>query len=212
MKYQILLSLCILLFLQSCKLIEDVFGIQIEYSEYFNLNDTNVGHEDIVCCNMSKMGSVEREDNTENAIYINPTGLVSLKNIENTQFISDMTIELLSGEGIEIYSRLTRDKYDKNKGIKIIFDQSGCRILENGTEIGYNSTKLEIGKKYRLVIKNEAEKIKVMIDCDDIFNERTKLASTEYIILSSLRESRLHISGIEFTNIFKKNELVDYSK
>lgn len=211
MKYQIILSIFILLSLQSCKLIEDVFGIQIEYSEYFNLNDTNVEHEDIICCNMSKVGSVEREENTENAIFINPAGLVSLKNVENTQFISDMTIELINGEGIEIYSRLTRDKFDKDKGVKIIFDHTGCRILENGIEIGYNSTKLEIGKKYRLEIKNEAEKIKVMIDCDDIFNERTKLASTEYIILSSLKESRLHISGIEFTNIFKEKELVDFS-
>jgi len=202
----IILSLSI----SSCSLIISITGIELEYSEYFNLNDTNIGKEDIICCNLTEMGSIEREDGVENAIYINENGIVSLKNVKKTQFISDITVELLSGTGLEIYSRNKRDRFDNGIGVKIEFNKNGCRILENGIIVGEKTPKLEIGEKYRIIVKNEGDMIKVSIDCVDVFEYRTKIPSTEYLILASEGKSKLHISGIEFNNIYNKMSLERY--
>lgn len=161
------------------------------FSENYKINEPNALNVDVI---------------NENTLSIDENTKVALKYIENIEYQADFTIELINGQNIIIYLRTFYDNFAKNPKIKLIYNQNGVYLYEykDGGEhlIAQNLTeKLEKNEKKRFFIKNDGKRLKVSIDCADIFDVRTNLNISQYLIFETEKNTKYSLSGIDFTSI-----------
>lgn len=143
---------------------------------------------------------------SDNSLMLKENASISLKNIESTEWIASFDL-LTKGEmNIDLQFRTSRHQKEKHSGIVVKIRNSFIELYENNKQIGknidYNFNKNEM---YSIKILNDGARVKVLIDCDEVLDYRTKLLSTEYLIFKSISEE-LIISSLEFEDVYKSEE------
>lgn len=182
-------------------------------SDYFRLNFHHPDRTKLIVGRIFSDNYKEKEANVlnvdvinENTLSIDENTKVALKFIDNIEYQADFTIEMLNGENIIIYLRTFYDNFSKNPKIKLLYNQKGVYLYEyrDGGEylIAQDLTeKLEKNEKKRFFIKNDGKRLKVLIDCADIFDVRTNLNISQYLIFETEKNTKYSISGIDFMSI-----------
>ena len=149
---------------------------------------------------LSPLGTVEQV--AENAIYVHQGGIVSLRNGGLTQLFADFTIEIRSGKGVKFAIRTNSIDYPNHPSITLEYTTDGCFIKENNAMIfERKEIKANQFEPARIKIINDGEFIIMAVDCEVLKVFKTKLKSTEYVVIESMENSDLLVSGIRFTNI-----------
>jgi hypothetical protein len=133
----------------------------------------------------------------ENSLEIKPDAIVSLKFIEETQFINKFNLTLKSGNGVSLYLYTTEAEFGEQKNIKVNLTREGYKIIKNEEIIaGSDSIKLELNKSYRIKIQKEGNLLKFSVDCADITIQVSNYVADEYLIFQTDRTSEIQIDGI----------------
>lgn len=162
----------------------------------FFLNQYSKFEETVYGLKMNGAYSIEKIN--ENSFYLLDTALVAIAYAEETQFEFDFGVNFRNKPIFDLYLRTTpKDFKDNSENIRIeINSQSskvniyqGDKILK---ELSYNFN----SELKRFVIKNYEKKIKVSVDCDDIFEYKTELPLTEYLIFRNNTKDSVEISSL----------------
>lgn len=142
----------------------------------------------------------------DNSIELKDKNTIALKYLIENEFVADFTFEAKSGKSVDFFTRSVYDDFDKQNKIRIQFNENGVYLYEeykdNENLIGVNlNKKLVIGEKTRFFIKNDGKKLKISIDCDDIFDVRTNLNISQYLIIETEKDSDMILSAINFESI-----------
>lgn len=142
----------------------------------------------------------------DNSISLKDHNTVALKYFMENEYIADFTFLAKSGKTVTFYSRCAYHNFDKQNKIKLEYNENGIYLYEiyndNETLIAKDlSKKLTINEKVRFFIKNDGKKLKVSMDCDDIFDVRTNLNISQYLIIETEQDSEIVLSAINFENI-----------
>jgi len=142
----------------------------------------------------------------DNSIELKDKNTIALKYLIENEYIADFTFEAKSGKSVNFYTRSAYDDFGKQNKIRLEFNNNGVYLYEkyNDSEklIGKDlSKKLTINEKTRFFIKNDGKKLKISMDCDDIFDVRTNLNISQYLIIETEADSEIVLSAINFENI-----------
>lgn len=181
---KILLIIFIMFILSSC------------VSDDFRLNSRSNFENPIYALKMNGFNVAQKLN--ENSLIISDTGMVALAYATETQFTLDFGVVFDNNPKFDILLRTTPQDYiDGFENIRIELNSEdetitfveGKNILKTMNYKFYNETK-------RFKIYNYEKKIKVSIDCDDIFEYKTELALTEYIIFRNNKLDSLEINAV----------------
>jgi hypothetical protein len=140
---------------------------------------------------------------SDNSLMLKENASISLKNIESTEWLASFDILSKGKMNINLQFRTSRHQREKYSGIVVKIRNSFIELYENNKKIGeridYNFSKNEM---YSIKILNDGARVKVLVDCDEVIDYRTKLLSTEYLIFKSISEEFI-ISSLEFEDVYQ---------
>ena len=186
---KILVLLILIFFTYSCKMF--IFG-----TETFVLNRYNNNEEIVYGVVMSGFGTTEVING--NSIIIKDTATTAIAIPEKTQLLWDFGVDFSNTPVFDIYLRSSATDYYTNKNnINIRFDSENSSISFFENEKLVKNQKYNFNKELRRIKIDDFEnKIKVSIDCDDVFYHTTSLANTEYLIFKNNKLDTLNVSAI----------------
>ena len=195
MKTKIIIPISILIiFIISCN----------PYQYYLNIQQ----QKSISALNMSKLDSVELM--ADNAILIYPGSRTAMRMFELTQLEADYTVELKQGKGVRFAIRAVSNEYDNHPKITFDYTTEGCVIKENGVlRNSVDSVKALPNVPTRVIIHNDGKLIKIKVDCTEVYYAKTEIPATEYIVIESIENSVVYISGIWFSDILEGFEFTE---
>lgn len=136
-------------------------------------------------------------------ITIAPGGIFAMKVAEQTQFLVQFEVAILEGTGANFYARTVSHEFSPERGERFHYAVDGCTYrTADGTVIPleYNAdTKREIIK-----ILVEADQMEIWVGCDRIYEGRSDIEATEYVIIEALEDATIEIVGV---NVFDIDEV-----
>ena len=136
-------------------------------------------------------------------ITIRPGGRFAIRVRDQTQFLFQLDIAIRQGTGANFYTRTVSHEFTPDRGERFHYAVDGCTYrTADGRVIPleYNAdTSTEIIK---LLI--EAEQTEISVGCDRIYQGRSPLEATEYLIIEALEDSEIEIVGV---NVFDIDEV-----
>ncbi len=119
-----------------------------------------------------------------------------------TQLGAEFNLTLLRGEGAKIYIRNAADGYQRRKSIVFDYSTEGSIVYEGDKPIAEaDSVKARLNEEARVKIENYGKIVKITVDCDTVFYGKTEIPATEYLIIESLKKSRLRATAIKFYDL-----------
>jgi hypothetical protein len=134
-----------------------------------------------------------------NALLMNEGGIAAMERNKLTQFTADFTVKVMQGDGIRFSIRNISDHPENHPAINFDYMPKGSMISGTGmSDLFVDSVKAEMNKPARVKILNLGKIITITVNCDTVYNGKTELPATEYIVVGSLRNSKVLLTGIDF--------------
>lgn len=136
---------------------------------------------------------------TRTGIILKPGARFAIKTEYVTNSLGQFEVAILSGRGMNVYLRTVSHDFDTAGGIVFRYAVDGCSVRVPGsapTPVPYNA---EMGQEF-LSFYNEASLVKISAGCTKLFESRTSLPATEYVIFETLPESTVEIRSANFFN------------
>ncbi|MCB0711559.1 MAG: hypothetical protein KDD67_04425 [Ignavibacteriae bacterium] len=133
-------------------------------------------------------------------IRIKPGGKFAVRVDDQTQYLAQFDMAILSGTGANFYTRVVTDKFDSSDGIAFRYAVDGCSVRrEDGTTIPleFNADTEE----QTIKVLSEADQVEFSVGCDRIYEGQSQLEGTEYIIIEALPDSELELRAINYFDI-----------
>jgi hypothetical protein len=187
-----------------------IFQIFIPYMPVYtpkknNQMDTKEVDEEnirfIYCKTIGRYDNVKQLD--YNSILLRDSGIVSMAKPLLMSYIADFTVTIKEGQGVRFYLRNSPNKFKSFKGVSLTFSKEGLFFEENGkVQAKYSGYQAEIGRQYRLKIKNDGKYAKVYLDCDEMREYVCNLPLSEYIIAESIGASTVELKAIDLYSLW----------
>jgi hypothetical protein len=143
----------------------------------------------------------------DNEIMLQPGALTSLRVPELTQYNAQFNAKLMEGNGVRFAMRSTPKTYATNPGLTLDYTTSGCVLSENN-RILTTVDSIKAGQGSSIIhFMNNGKMFIITVGCDTVYNGATYLPATEYIIVSTLKDTKALLSGIQFDNVIPREEL-----
>lgn len=136
---------------------------------------------------------------TSNGILLKPGARFAIKTLEVTEFLGQFDVTIVSGQGVTAYLRTVPYQFDSTQGIAFRYAVDGCQLrYPNGRTIPleYNA-ETETGT---ISLYNEAARLAVSVNCQQLYEEDTNLPGTEYVIFEPLPESTVELRHVAYFN------------
>ncbi len=138
----------------------------------------------------------------DNAIDIYDEAIVSLRSPNLTQYIATFTVNLRAGQGLRFSIRTVYDKYPQNPAIVLDYTTDGTTLYYKGQILKEDKNrKAKYQEPVNIIFENDGDLFKIRFDCDIFYLGKTKLASTEHIIIQALENTYARLYGIDFDQI-----------
>jgi len=142
----------------------------------------------------------------DNAIQLYGGGHVAMRRSHMTQILADFTVKILQGDGLRFAIRSVSDNFENHPAIFFDYTIKGSKVFEKGKfETIIDSVKAKVNDIKRIKIMNYGKNLFITVDCDTIFNGRTELPATEYILIQALKSTNVQISGIDINKSDEEN-------
>lgn len=136
---------------------------------------------------------------TSNGILLKPGARFAIKTLEVTEFLGQFDVTIVSGQGVTAYLRTVPYQFDSTQGIAFRYAVDGCQLrYPNGRTIPleYNA-ETETGT---ISLYNEAARLAVSVNCQQLYEEDTNLPGTEYVIFEPLPGSTVELRHVAYFN------------
>ena len=133
-------------------------------------------------------------------IRIKPGGRFAIRVEDQTQYLAQFDMAILSGTGANFYTRAVTHQFDPSDGIAFHYAVDGCNVrTEEGTIIPleFNADTEEETIK----VLSEADQVEFSVGCNRIYEGGSRLEGTEYIIIEALPDSELELRAINYFDI-----------
>lgn len=146
----------------------------------------------------------------DNALRIYPGGKASMRSIGLTQMIADLTVEIESGEGVIFYLRNAENRFNSRKSLQFKYTVEGSLLSETmGSAELIDTIKAELGNPSRVLLESDGKLTRVKVDCRMIYLTGTEIPATEYLIVESIGNSTVKLTGINFGYILETEALTN---
>ena len=144
------------------------------------------------------------DDINDNTVMLKENGYVSLRRQGFTELTTDITVELIEGEGVQFAIRCVKNKSENHPAILFTYSTSGSAVQERGkASLAFPQYKAKIKEPVRIVFKNDCKRYDILLDCDTVYTGWTDIPNTDYLLVKSLPKSRVFLTGI---SMVEKNE------
>ncbi len=133
-------------------------------------------------------------------VRIRPGGRFAVRVDEQTQYLAQFDVAILSGTGANFYTRAVSHRFDSSDGIAFHYAVDGCSVrTEDGRTIPleFNADTEEETVK----ILSEADQVEFSVGCERIYEGSSRLEGTEYIIIEALPDTELELRAINYFDI-----------
>jgi hypothetical protein len=167
----------------------------------------NEDQDSLSAISLYNMGSLDQFFRTgNNAFEVKDEGKVALGFYKDTQHEFDISVRpiVMDNKAAELsfHSRMVSENYKKGYGIECRFTQQGCVVSEGGTIFYANpDAKLESGKQYRFRIINDGAFVYAYLDCDLLFQKKTKLPLTEQFVIEHRKGTSATYEGVFYKRV-----------
>lgn len=139
-------------------------------------------------------------ETTNSYIRIKPGGRFAIRVEDQTQFLAQFDMAILSGTGANFYTRTVTHRFDPSNGIAFHYAVDGCSVR---TEEG-KTIPLEFNadtKEETIKVLSEADQVEFSVGCERVYEGLSILEGTEYIIIEALPDSELELRAINYFDI-----------
>lgn len=136
---------------------------------------------------------------TKNGILLKPGARFAIKTLEVTEFLGQFDVSIISGQGVTAYLRTVPYQFDTTHGIAFRYAVDGCQLrYPDGRTIPleYNA-ETETGT---ISLYNEAARLAVSVNCQQLYEDDTNLPGTEYVIFEPLPGSTVELRHVAYFN------------
>jgi hypothetical protein len=156
--------------------------------------------------NLSRYGAVEK--NADNGFIIYEDATVAIQTPRLTQSISDMTVKYYGNNhgNYSILLRTTDNDLPQQKYIELEVNFEKSEIIIKDFESKQKITvpvELDLEQGNRIFAINDGKHLKIYWDCDEIYNYKTNIPSTEYIIIRTEKNCSLEVTGWEVRYLYQ---------
>lgn len=172
------------------------------YQHYLNEDQDTLSA--ISLYNMGALDQFFRSGN--NAFEIKEEGKVALGFYKDTQHEVDISVRPLVMDNkaaeLSFHTRMVSENYKKGYGVECRFTEQGCVISEGGTIFFANpDAKLESGKQYRFRLINDGSYLYAYLNCDLLFQKKTKLPLTEQFVIEHRKGTSATYEGVSYKRV-----------
>ncbi len=136
---------------------------------------------------------------TKTGIVLQPGARFAVKTPWVTNELGQFEVAILSGRGMNVYFRTVAHDFDTAAGICFRYAVDGCGLRMPGEEMKALPYNAETAQEF-ISINNEASLVRLKVGCTELFEGRTMLPGTEYVIFEALPESTVEIRSVNFFN------------
>lgn len=134
-------------------------------------------------------------------IMIHPGGRFAIRIEDQTQYLTQLDIVIRSGSGAHFYTRTVPHKFSTEKGEMFEYAVEGATFRqEDGRVIPLEFNADEATEEIiKLLI--EADLTEVSVGCERLYQGRSSLEATEYIIIEAKDDAEIEIVGVNVYDI-----------
>lgn len=132
-------------------------------------------------------------------IVMTPGSRLAIETSDITQSVAQLDINILAGDGLVAYVRTVPHAFDTLRGISLRYSQSGCWARTEDSIIVPIEYNADAGPQ-TLKFYNDGDLVRFDAGCRLLYEQTTKLAATEYLILETLPGSSVEITAVKFFN------------
>jgi hypothetical protein len=172
--------------------------------DMFYLNENKFDKEAITGFKVCPLDSVEVLAGNAFIMYSGSLVDMCCNEIPITQFRADFTANIVRGTGLRFSFRTIIDSYETHPNISFDYTLDGCNVYENNKLlVRVDSIKAVLNQPTRILIENYGKLYNIVVDCDTVFYGSTNLPATQHMILKTLENSDIRLSGIDFEYLNK---------
>lgn len=175
-------------------------------SDYYAMNKfRNVAYPTVIGYRASNPLSVSLI--TDDALRIEENSKTSLRMYGVTQYEKTFILNKKSGHDFKITERTSPLDEERNKGIKLLFNDGGIEIYENERLIGNKfNYKIQQDIDYIFRIIQDGDYSTAIIDCDTIVKFKSNLPATEYTEITTGGGTEVIIYSFDVQEIYENPE------
>lgn len=133
------------------------------------------------------------------SIRLKPGARLAIKTALTTQWLGQYEMSIVEGTGMNAYVRTVSHTFDGESGLRFRWATDGCSVRSSdGRDIPL-PVNAEVDRQV-LSFYNEAGLMTISIGCNRIYEEKSQLPATEYVILETLPNSTVDITSIAYFN------------
>lgn len=172
----------------------------------FELNLYNRDDYISVVENLSRFGAVEKY--ADNAFMMHSDALAAIKTPSITLSASDMTLRYGSDNtgDYTIYFRTSAHSMSTGKYVEMKVRYEESTVYFEDKESGIKKVvpvDIDLEQGNRLFALNDGKYLKIYWDCDEIYNYKTNIPSTEYIIIRTENNCSLEVEAWEVKYLYE---------
>lgn len=133
------------------------------------------------------------------SIRLKPGARLAIKTAFTTQWLGQYEVSIVDGTGLNAYVRTVSHTFDGESGVRFRWATDGCSVRSStGRDVDL-PVNAELDRQI-LSFYNEADLMTISIGCTKLYEEKSKLPATEYVILETLPNSTVDITSIAYFN------------
>ena len=137
-------------------------------------------------------------------IMIHPGGRFAIKVEDQTQYLTQLDVVIRSGSGAHFYTRTVPHDFSTERGEMFEYAVDGSTFRqENGRVVPLEFNADEATEEI-IKLHIEADLTEVSVGCNRIYQGRSTLEATEYIIIEAKDDAEIEIVGV---NVFDIDEI-----
>ncbi len=150
--------------------------------------------------NMSRYGAVEKT--ADNGFIIHSDASAAIKTPKVTQSVNDMTIKYADGKtgdySIILRTSMTSLPLGNYIEMQVNYEDSNVNIEDKETGLKkVIPVEIDLEQGNRIFAINDGKYLKIYWDCDEIYNYKTSIPSSEYVIIRTDKYCSLEIEAWE---------------
>lgn len=142
---------------------------------------------------------------TDDVFRLDKSAISSIKLFGTNQFYSEFIFEIMEGGNLNLYFRTSENDFYNDSYIKISLQKDKVELYEDRNLISRLNYSLSINELYSVKYRQEGSRFSFIIDCDTLFQNKTQLPLSEYIIFETDSKTTAKISSLKMKDIFYLN-------
>jgi len=167
-------------------------------SDYFTIPDSKGSSDSSTstfdCHIITLYGTSDRT--AKNGFTVYPGGIVSVRKFRQTEFNAEFYIKITNGDSAHIRIRSEDLGTSVSPGILLTYGKDGSYIDEPGKRRRGLSVRA-IDDWQRVQILSYAKRVRVIIGCDTVLDEKSNLMLTDCLVFESAGENEYMIAKIK---------------